>query len=101
MVVDPYVEEEPRSKIIDIATSSTDAETAKQAGPEQKHKEESEKVEMQKPQESVVPIMATAKWETANKGANSPNTGHGESAGADKAVRNRPRTRRHTRRKLS
>ena len=68
MVVDPYVEEEPRSKIIDIATSSTDAVTAKQAGPEQKHKEESEKVEVQKPQESAVPIMATAKWETANKG---------------------------------
>ena len=101
MVVDPYVEEEPMPKIIDIATSSTDSETAKQAGPEQKHQEESEKGEMQKPQESAVPIIATAKWETANKGPIPPNTGHGGSAGADKAVRNRPITRRHTIRKLS
>ena len=68
MIVDSYVEEEPRPKIIDIATSSTEAETAKQAGPEQKHEEESAKGEMQKPQESAVPIIATAKWETANKG---------------------------------
>ena len=67
MVVDPYAEDESRPKIIDIATSSTEAETAKQVGPEQKHKE-AEKGEMQKPQESAIPIVATAKWETANKG---------------------------------
>ena len=67
-VVDPYAEDESRSKIIDIATSSTEAETAKQVGPEQKHKEEAEEMEMQKPQESAIPIVATTKWETANKG---------------------------------
>ena len=36
MLVDPYAEDESIPKIIDIATSSTEAETVKQAGPEQK-----------------------------------------------------------------
>ena len=68
MVVDPYAEDESIPKIIDIATSSTEAETVKQAGPEQKHEEEAEEGMMQKPQESAIPIVATTKWETANKG---------------------------------
>ena len=68
MVVDPYAEDESRPKIIGIARSSTKAETAKQVWPEQKHKEEAQKGEMQKPQESAIPIIATAKWETTNKG---------------------------------
>ena len=67
MVVDPYAEDESIPKIIDIATSSTEAETTKQAGPEQKHKEEAGEGMMQKPQESAIPIVATTKWETANK----------------------------------
>ena len=68
MVADPYAEDESIPKIFDIATSSTEAETVKQAGPEQKHKEEAEEGVMQKPQESAIPIVATTKWETANKG---------------------------------
>ena len=68
MIVDPYAEDESIPKIIDIATSSTEAETAKQAGPEQKHREEAEEGMMQTPQESEIPIVATTKWETANKG---------------------------------
>ena len=68
MVVDPYAEDESIPKIIDMATSSTEAETVKQTGPEQKHKEEAEEGVMQKPQESAIPKVATTKWETANKG---------------------------------
>ena len=68
MIVDPYAEDESIPKKINIATSSTEAETAKQAGPEQKHKEEAEEGMMQNPQESAIPLVATTKWETANKG---------------------------------
>ena len=72
MVVDPYAEDESIPKIIDIATSSTEVETVKQAGPEQKHKEEAKEGDMQKHQESAIPIVATTKWETANKGTIPP-----------------------------
>ena len=69
MIIDPHVEEEPTPRVIDIATSSTEAETVKQAGPDQKPKEESEKGEMQKPGESTAPIIATTKWEPSKSNA--------------------------------